>query len=114
MPRGCIVTALIAFVLYVAIATGLSQYDAATRKSVLQMAADELPSHASFAQVDGFMRRHTDSYDFDPDSDELAGFLPQSKADAFLMHRHVQVVLKVNRGSKTFKSAEVQTFYTLP
>ncbi|HVI05060.1 MAG TPA: hypothetical protein VM711_03085 [Sphingomicrobium sp.] len=111
-PAGCLAIGL-AGVLYLGIPTWLSRYDAATKKHVLQMVSEELPPHASQAQMDDFMRRHTAGrYDFDSDNFEFAGFMPQSKVDEFLMDRDVQVVLKVNRGTKTFKSAEVETLYT--
>ena len=109
---GCIAIAA-ACVLYIGIPTWLSRYDAATKKHVLQMVSEELPPHASQAQMDAFMRRHTGgTYDFDSDSFEFAGFLPQSKVDEFLMDRDVRVALKVNRGTKTFKGAQVETLYT--
>jgi len=38
--------------------------------------------------------------------------MPQSKLDKFLFDRDVQIVLKFNRGTRTFKSAEVEPLYT--
>jgi len=77
------------------------------------MIAQELPPRASMSEMDSFMRRHTDRYNVDTEYNfEFAGLMPQSKLDKFLFDRDVQIVLKFNRGTRTFKSAEVEPLYT--
>jgi hypothetical protein len=93
---------------------GMHYYDSTTRKDTLRVIDQELPSRASFKDMDEFMRRHTARYSYDDQYDhEFSGFLPQTKFDRYLFDRIVQVVLKVNE-DKTYRNAEVFVVYTGP
>jgi len=111
---GVVVLGLAIFLL-VALPPAMSKYDSATKDRVLSMVARELPPNATMAEVDVFMRRHTVRYAFDDQRVfEYSGYLPQTGLDRILADREVELILKVNRGSKTFKSAEVIIYYTGP
>lgn len=70
------------------------------------------------AQMDAFMRRHTEMYDFTrgepyglPD-DEFGGRLPQTWTDQMLLSRMVLIHLKVDPRTKKFRTADVEIAYT--
>jgi len=96
----------------IAIATALSYYDSHTRKTLLALAAQELPTRASIADMEQFMRLHTARFALDDKyHHEYAGIVPQTRLDRLLFDRKVQVVLKLKE-DRTFQSAEVRVYYT--
>lgn len=93
----------------------MSSYDSRTKKRVLGMIARELPHNASMEEMDGFMRMHTTRYGLiEYRRTEYAGFLPQSAIDRILADRAVQIILKVDRKTRTLDGAEVRIYYTGP
>lgn len=101
--------------LIVSVPRMMSYHDSETRSVLLGMVARELPHDASMAQMAEFMQRHTARFAIDQDDQlQYAGFMPQSRLDRFLADRKVQIVLKINRASRTFENAEVRVYYTGP
>jgi hypothetical protein len=93
----------------------MSHHDSETQRDLLRVVARELPRGASMGQMTEFMQRHTSRFALDQDDQlQYAGFVPQSRLDRFLSDRKVQIVLKINRASRTFENAEVRVYYTGP
>ena len=99
-------------VLYLSLGFSLSYYDRSTRHRVLQMAAAELPPHASMGQMKQFLGRHTTGFGFDKYNSELGGFLPQSRVDKALFDRKVGIDLEVDDKTQTLRDADVEISYT--
>ena len=103
----------VAAAVYVLIPTALSYHDAATRDRLLGMVSYELPPDASLKEMDQFMKRHTVRYALDGgETFEYVGFVKQSSFDRILADRQVQLILKIDRNTKTFDAAEVRVYYT--
>ena len=81
----------------------------------MPMVSAELPPHASMGQMQEFMSRHAAKgrYAFDGEfKNQWDGILPQSALDKAILDRQVGVYLNVDPRTRTFRSAEVQVYYT--
>jgi hypothetical protein len=89
-------------------------HDSTTRTKILHMVARELPSNASMAEMAVFMQRHTTNSVVDDAGGQLeyGGFVPQTASDRFWGDRKVEIILVINRDTKTLQRAQVQIFYT--
>jgi hypothetical protein len=97
------------------VAAALWYRDFSTRRGLLLAITKELPPNASMAQMDRFMRKHTQTYGVVDDdyASEFGGFARQTKIDV-LFDRKVSVILQFDRETKTFQRADVRVEYTVP
>jgi Tfp pilus assembly protein PilE len=99
--------------LIVSCSLALPSYDNYTREKVLRTVAVELPPHASMKQMEEFMMRHAPGrYSYDDMNDRWDGLLPQSSLDRAIFDRQVGVSLKTNKGTRTFRGADAEIYYT--
>lgn len=97
----------------VMLSVGLSIYDQRTRRDITNLAARELPPHASMVAMDLFMRKHTDRYALDDQfAFQFRGFIKQRKLDKLLLDRKISIALKFNAATKRYESCVVEIFYT--
>jgi len=103
-------------VFFVVLLPGMMSYhDSITQRTLLRTVARELSRNASMAEMTEFMQRHTVRFAVNQDDQlEYAGFVHQSELDRFLGDRKVQIILELNRNSKTFQRAAVRIYYTGP
>lgn len=113
--RVSLIVLVVVVVIIISFPMVMSHHDSETQRDLLRVVARELPRGASMGQMTEFMQRHTSRFALDQDDQlQYAGFVPQSRLDRFLSDRKVQIVLKINRASRTFENAEVRVYYTGP